>query len=258
MDDIRPLFENNRTFAGLRATTLDILVGCARRREVAVGETLFHQDAPREACFLIASGQIEILRVSEDRLERLALLGPGQAVGEGAFLHASQHSATARAVTDASLVELPRSEVHARLAADGEAAIEVLSRVALVMNRRLLYASSARGRPREGVRVRRDPARARPARRARRPGRRPLRRADPARRRELPHHRHAPVPLPGPDPRPGHGQAGGRPRQPQARPARRPTSPMPSTAPARRSSTATGTATSSSTWCRAAPAPRPT
>jgi aspartate ammonia-lyase len=143
MDEIRRLLEETRTFAGLSGAALDLLAGCARRRTLRAGDTLFRQEAPREAFFLVVSGQVEILRETGGRVERLVVLGPGQAVGEGAFLHASQHSATARALTEVDLAELPRDEIHGRLAADGTAAIEVLSRVALAMNRRLQYAAAS-------------------------------------------------------------------------------------------------------------------
>ncbi len=258
MDDIRTLFEQTRTFAGLTGSTLDLLVACARHRGLREGDTLFRQEAPREAFYLIVSGQLEILRETAGRVERLIVLGPGQAVGEGAFLHASQHSATARALTEVALVELPREEVHARLATDGAAAIEVLSRVALAMNRRLQYAAASEVGLEKAYASGRHPPRARPARRAGRARRRAVRHADAARGRELPHHRHQAVALPHAHPVTRHGQAGVRAGEPQARPARSRRWPGPSTGPARRSSTATGTAISSSTWCRAVQARRPT
>ena len=74
--------------------------------------------------------------------ERLAVLGAGDALGEGAFLHASRHTTTARALSPVSLLVLDRDAVRRQLAANGAAAVDVLSRVALAINRRLQYASS--------------------------------------------------------------------------------------------------------------------
>jgi aspartate ammonia-lyase len=144
MTDIRELLHHAGSLAGVSPATAELLARLARRRELRRGEQLFRQGEPRQALYVIAAGAVEILREHEGHPgELLTVLGPGQVLGEGALLHASSHSASARAGADVTLYELQRDEVLATLAENGAAAIEVLSRVALAMNQRLLYTSAS-------------------------------------------------------------------------------------------------------------------
>jgi aspartate ammonia-lyase len=141
MDDIAVLMESSRDFAGLAAETLALLRAVARTRRLVDGEVLFRQGTPRAGLYVLVEGQLAIVRGHGDHEETLVVLGPGEAVGEGSLLHASEHTSTARARGATVLVEFPREELREALAADGRTAIEVIGRVALNMNRRLQYAS---------------------------------------------------------------------------------------------------------------------
>ena len=142
MDKARETLSGCELFAGLSADALELLAGAAASRGVSTGATLFGEGSPRQACYVIVEGQAEIFRTRGGEPEPLAVFGPGDALGEGALLHESLHTATARALTDLTAVELGREAVRGRLATNGGAAVEVLSRVALFINRRLSYASS--------------------------------------------------------------------------------------------------------------------
>ncbi|MFZ5785437.1 MAG: cyclic nucleotide-binding domain-containing protein, partial [Acidobacteriota bacterium] len=141
MSEITALLEASRTFAGLTAETLALLRAVARRRVLTDGEVLFRRGTPRSGLYVLVEGRLAIVHGDVDHEETLVVLGPGEAVGEGSLLHTSEHSATARSLGRALLLEFPREALREALARDGRAAIEVLSRVALNMNRRLQYAS---------------------------------------------------------------------------------------------------------------------
>jgi len=141
--DSRTLMESSLALTGISQSTADMLAGLARRRDLRRGGELFRQGEPRRALYFIVSGSVELVRDADGRSELLTVLGAGEVIGEGALLHASSHSATARAGSDLTVLELDREEVLGRLASDGAAAIEVLSRVAMAMNRRLLYTSAS-------------------------------------------------------------------------------------------------------------------
>ena len=142
MSDIRAQLSACELFAGLDEPALALLAAAARTLELGEGAALYTAGSPRQACFLIVSGEVEIVRTASGTAARLAVLGAGDALGEGALLHASRHTTTALALTPVSLLVLDRDAVRRQLAADGAAAVEVLSRVALAINRRLQYASS--------------------------------------------------------------------------------------------------------------------
>ena len=113
-------------------------------RSLAAGEVLFAQGAPRTDLFVVASGRLGISRDNGGGPEAVIVLGTGAAVGERALLSSSAHSTTAQAMTDVVLLVLPRKALLARLEQDGRAAVQVLTRVANVLHRRLLYAGSER------------------------------------------------------------------------------------------------------------------
>jgi len=144
MNEIDAVLKSSEIFGGLSESTLERLKAIGVRRVAGTGTFLFRQGQPRHACYLVLQGQVEIVRDAGDGPERLSLLGPGDVAGEGAFLHASQHTTSAQPLGSAVVLEFDRAAAMEQLAGDGQAAIELLSQVALVMNRRLLYAASSR------------------------------------------------------------------------------------------------------------------
>jgi len=144
MLEIGAVLRASDLFRKLSDMTLARLAEIGIRREVGPGTFLFRQGQPRQACHLIAMGQVEITKDAGDGPERLIVLGPGDTAGEGAFLHAGQHSSSAQTLGAAVVIEFDRATALDRLAEDGRAAMELLSRVALVMHRRMLYAPSGR------------------------------------------------------------------------------------------------------------------
>ncbi len=144
MGEMDSVLRSSELFGGLSDATLARLKAIGVRREVGSGTFLFRQGQARQACHFLVSGQVEILKDAGDGPERLIVLGPGDTAGEGAFLHASQHTTSAQTLGHAAILEFDRASALEQLALDGQAAIELLSRVALVMNRRLLYAGSSR------------------------------------------------------------------------------------------------------------------
>ncbi len=142
MPDIRTQLSACELFAGLDEPALALLAAAAQTVELAEGAALYTAGSPRQACFLIVSGEAEIVRTVGGTTVRLAVLGAGDALGEGSLLHASRHTTTALALTPLALLVLDRDAVRRQLAANGAAAVDVLSRVALAINRRLQYASS--------------------------------------------------------------------------------------------------------------------
>src|SRR4051812_16976076 len=63
-----------------------------RRRRVPAGKVLFHQGDPADALLLVAAGRFRVVigtRASEERV--LRFLGPGEVVGEAAFMAETPH-----------------------------------------------------------------------------------------------------------------------------------------------------------------------
>ncbi|HET9456419.1 MAG TPA: Crp/Fnr family transcriptional regulator [Candidatus Limnocylindrales bacterium] len=80
--------------------TLDALAAALRTRRFRKGETVFHQDDPGDALFIVASGSVKVVLPSNEGSEPaiVAVLGPGEFFGELALLDGAPHSATIVAV----------------------------------------------------------------------------------------------------------------------------------------------------------------
>ncbi|NTW86606.1 MAG: cyclic nucleotide-binding domain-containing protein, partial [Holophagaceae bacterium] len=144
MDAITSVLRRCEIFSGLSDTDLNLIARAARRREVAAGASLFRQGEARSGALVIAEGRVEITRDNGDGPEPVVILGPGDVAGEQAFLTVGSHTATGATLTPAVLLDLDRDAVLASLAKDGAAAIAVLSKVATVLNQRLLYSGTPR------------------------------------------------------------------------------------------------------------------
>jgi putative ABC transport system ATP-binding protein len=104
--------------------------GVARSRDVRLspGEVLFRQGDRGDLVYVVEDGEVEIVRVRDDRSEELlARIGPGLYFGELAPIFGIRRSATARAAVDTSVVGLSVSEFRHRFS--GEKLSELLRRL---------------------------------------------------------------------------------------------------------------------------------
>lgn len=92
-------------------------------------EVLFNQGDPGHVVFVVEEGEIEIVRVRDDRTEELlAHIGPGRYFGELAPLFGIRRSATARATQPTRVVGLTVGEFRRRFR--GEKLSDLLQKIA--------------------------------------------------------------------------------------------------------------------------------
>ena len=93
------------------------LAGVMTERTVEAQATVFSQNEPGAALFVVREGGVKIVRRSAEGAEKiLGLMRPGDVFGELAFLDGSPRSATAKTVQTSNLLELDQGS-YARLAA---------------------------------------------------------------------------------------------------------------------------------------------
>lgn len=98
-------------FAELPAGEAEKLAALLRRRRYRAGEPVFREGDPGTALYVIQTGEVKILLGGSDGKEVvLALLGPGEFLGELALLDGEARSADAVATTVAELHVLPRED----------------------------------------------------------------------------------------------------------------------------------------------------
>src|SRR3954470_17220135 len=86
------------------------------RRRLRDGQILFTEGEPSEHLFVVRSGRVRILARSPQGSELvLAVLGPGEVIGELSVIDEGPRSATAEALGDVDLLAVPAADVRALL-----------------------------------------------------------------------------------------------------------------------------------------------
>lgn len=103
-------------FSGLSSEERRLLVGRAKLRVFATGQTIFSMGSPGNSMMAVLSGSIRISIPSASGKEIvLAILQSGQVFGEIAVLDGKERTADAKAMTDCQLAVLERADVLALL-----------------------------------------------------------------------------------------------------------------------------------------------
>ena len=95
--------------AGLPEEDLDRLRASIFHHGLAAGDTLFREGDIADNAYVITTGELEILKDSAGRQVRIAVSGEGDIVGEMGLISAEPRNATARALSDTSLLAIPKS-----------------------------------------------------------------------------------------------------------------------------------------------------
>ena len=108
-------------FSGLDDAALSDLSRNLTTCSLARGETLFEEGDAGDTAYVVTSGEVEILKASEDRTVRIALSGPGLLVGEMSLLTGEPRNASARAAADTELLSIPKPSLDSLLQRDAQA-----------------------------------------------------------------------------------------------------------------------------------------
>lgn len=105
-----------RLFPELGPSHMDLLESASREGWVNAGKVLIREEEAGDSMFVVTSGRLEARGHFDGRELLLATFGPGDIIGEVAFLNRVPRTATVTAVEDSTYVELPGDEVRAQLA----------------------------------------------------------------------------------------------------------------------------------------------
>jgi uncharacterized membrane protein len=97
-------------------------------RQLAAGDTLFKVGEPGESLYVVRSGEVELfIRDTAGQRIPLAMVGTGEVFGELALLDHSPRTATAIAMSDATLLELDRGDLLLLFERSPAAALRLLA-----------------------------------------------------------------------------------------------------------------------------------
>ena len=85
----------------------DLLLPYLRPMELPAGQVLFGQGTTERTLYLVESGSLTVHYEDDQQRVRLAIVGPGSVVGEGAFFSHRPRSATVQAGAPCKLWSLP-------------------------------------------------------------------------------------------------------------------------------------------------------
>ena len=100
------------------------------------GTVLIREGQPLDAIYFVIQGLLHVRRTAMG-YRALAVLGPGEIVGEMAFLDAQVASASVVAAEDAHLAKLPHDKFEAILKQDQDLRADVYRALAVILTRRL-------------------------------------------------------------------------------------------------------------------------
>lgn len=82
------------------------------QRSLAPGETIYEEGEPGEHFYVVQSGEVELVRMSEDKERVVARLGPGDFFGELSAVMGERRSSRAVAVNSTRLIALDRETLE--------------------------------------------------------------------------------------------------------------------------------------------------
>ena len=152
--DIVDMLERTPIFSELTKRDLNALAQTARHRKYAAGEVIIKEGGDAVGCFIVASGEVEVVKGldSPDQKEVLATLGPGDFFGEMAIIDDAPRSATVRAIKETECIAITRWDFMAEVRTRPDIAIHMLP----VLVKRVRAAEGESWEGRRGLRERKE------------------------------------------------------------------------------------------------------
>lgn len=116
MLDRLTLLRNIPVFSGITEESLKSIASISIEKSYRKGEIIILQDTEVNGLYILAEGRLRISRISEDgRVKVLALLLPGDIIGEMSLIDNQLASATVEAVEDSRLLFIEREDFQSIL-----------------------------------------------------------------------------------------------------------------------------------------------
>jgi len=133
-NDIR----GSQMLKGLSGEDLQKLAGVCEMRPMGEGTTIFLENMPGEALFLIRKGIVRISRMFAEGDEKiLVVLGPEDIFGEMAIVDGLPRSATARVAENAELISLKKKDFESFCRQHPEPALKIVLNIVRVFSKRV-------------------------------------------------------------------------------------------------------------------------
>lgn len=134
--DVTSALRGVELFADVPADALSDLAATSRMRQYPKRQIVFSRGDPSDSLIVVLSGRVQIIVRSVDGGElMLAVLGPGDLLGEPSLVDGGHRSADAQAQDETSLLILPREAVLVLASRDAGVAMKLLAAVSATLRR---------------------------------------------------------------------------------------------------------------------------
>ncbi len=124
-------FKNFSIFKNLSSEELHDVAGILTKKIYQTGEIIIEQDELSSSAFIIESGGVKVYRLSVNGEQiSLAILGPGEIVGELSLLDSEPRSAFVEAIQESVIFTLSRDSLLRILSSQPNTAINLLKTLA--------------------------------------------------------------------------------------------------------------------------------
>ncbi len=144
LEESKQALRQTTLFSDLNAIHLDLVLMVCEEVNCLPAQIIFHQDAPGDALYIIARGEIEIIldpRNPDEAAVTLAVLREHEVFGETILVEEGQRSATARARTRAQLLRLTRERMVKLTSDYPEIGFRIMRRMAADLTMKLRAAN---------------------------------------------------------------------------------------------------------------------
>jgi CRP/FNR family transcriptional regulator, cyclic AMP receptor protein len=130
-------------FGGMVEQYLEWIVEAGTVGEISAGDLVINEGEPARSVLVVCHGTLEICKRSNQGVEvRLAVLRPGDCVGEMSLIDIQPRSATARALTHGVLFRLSHADIARLYRAHPQVYTMLVLNIAREISRRLRVADS--------------------------------------------------------------------------------------------------------------------
>lgn len=129
-------------FGGVRDDALTLLLRCAPIIQTPKGDYFFREGEQALAMFVLEKGEVAILKTWKDRQYSLCRLKQGDCFGEMALIDLFPRSASVRADSDCTAIELSSATLYELYEADAEQFVLIQMNIAREISRRLRIADA--------------------------------------------------------------------------------------------------------------------
>lgn len=127
---------------GISDTDLRKLADVCEKRQMSEGTTIFIENMPGEALFLISKGIVRVSKMFAEGDEKtLVVLGPEDIFGEMAIVDGLPRSATARVAEDAELISLKKQDFEKLCKQEAGLALQLIMNIVKVFSKRIREAN---------------------------------------------------------------------------------------------------------------------